>query len=256
MATPQRVLIFDVETAPLLSFHWKVYKENIGIDQMKEHSYMLTWAAKWWGEDRMYSMALKPSEAKRNNDHRIIKGLASLMREADHVVAHNSAKFDVPTMRARLWHLQQPGLGPMKQIDTLRLSRQLRLPRYNLEYLARMMGIDGKHKTDFDLWAKACTGDKEALQQMLEYNEQDVRVLEQVFESLLPHVDRVPRMVNPDYDMEDVCPYCGSPDRWRRGYVENNASRFVKYQCRNPKCGKYYRGWTSRGQSKLATRPL
>ena len=41
-----RLLVLDVETRPNLAYVWKIWDENIGINQIEESTEVICWAAK------------------------------------------------------------------------------------------------------------------------------------------------------------------------------------------------------------------
>jgi len=87
-----RVLIFDIETTPLLSYHWRLWKQNINHKKamVRKEWNILTWAAKWLGEDIIYSDAMTSKEIAKEDDSRLVKQLWNLLDEADVIIAHNS----------------------------------------------------------------------------------------------------------------------------------------------------------------------
>ena len=96
-----RILFLDIETAPSVAFVWKFWKENVGLDQVINNWFMLSWSAKWLGEDNMYYDVLTSVEAIRQNDARICATIWSLLDLADIVVAHNGNSFDLPKIQSR-----------------------------------------------------------------------------------------------------------------------------------------------------------
>jgi len=63
--TSAKVLIIDIETAPIMAFVWGIWQQNVGIQMIKSDWFCLTWAAKWLFEDKVYSGKLTPKEAKK-----------------------------------------------------------------------------------------------------------------------------------------------------------------------------------------------
>ena len=57
--TPARVLILDIETAPMLGYIWGMWKQNVAINQLQSDWFCFTWAAKWLFEDRVYSYRVR-----------------------------------------------------------------------------------------------------------------------------------------------------------------------------------------------------
>ena len=258
MPQPLRLLFYDIETAPLLSHHWRMYKENIGQDQNLADTFMLTWGAKWAGSDQVISDRLTPEEVINQDDSRIVASLADMLRKADVVVAHNGDRFDLPTVNQRIMLLGQEPLGPVETIDTLKLAKKnFRMAMNRLDFLAERMGFGRKIKTEFTLWRDAYQGDERALRDMEEYNKQDVVLLEKVFEKMRPHVSRLKRLFDADHDWQIVCPSCGTEgvDNFqRRGYYRTQASSFPKYQCKT--CGRYHRSRISEKSKRSKLYPL
>lgn len=241
------VLVFDVETAPLLAHVWHPFGDYVGIDQLLHSSFMLTWSAKWYGDDHMMNDRLTGDEALAQDDTRIIESLAELVREADVVIAHNGDRFDIPVLNKRLFLLGLEPLPPITSIDTLKLAKKnFKLARNNLDHIARELGLGGKIKTDFDLWKNAYQGDEDALKEMQTYNDYDVVILEKVFDRMKPYVRRLKRMVDgPGF----TCPFCGSEDLSKAEKpsgedkpYRTQVSTYQMWQCQN--CRKFSRSKT------------
>lgn len=252
MATPMSILFFDVETAPRLSHHWRMYKENIAPSQALKDPFMFTWAAKWRGQKRVRSARLKSGEATAQDDARIVCDLAELMREADIVIAHNVRRFDLPVVNTRLL---KNGLEPLdvpRTLDTLHIARQnFAFATNNLDNIARELGVGRKIKTDFELWADCYMGSNSALEEMERYNKQDVELLEDVFEAMLPYASKgVGRLVRAERPREKACPYCGSEHTWGRGWHDAPVNTYQKRQCQD--CGKYFRHFSAQTHLRLA----
>src|SRR6266699_2886337 len=118
-----KILILDIETAPIRAKVWGIWNQNIYIDQIGDDWFVLTWAAKWLFEKKVYSGRLTSKEAIKQNDKRILKGIWQLLEEADIVVAHNGDKFDLPKLNTRfIIHKLNPPL-PYQSIDTLKVIK-------------------------------------------------------------------------------------------------------------------------------------
>lgn len=255
MSDKQRVLLYDLETAPLLAYIWQPKVDYVPMDLLIHDSFLLTWSAKWYGEKQIRTGILTPGEAVDQDDKRIVTDLAEMIRQADIVIAHNGDRFDIPMFNNRLLQNKLEPLGPIRSIDTLTLARKnFRLAYNKLDYLGEYLGLGRKIKTDFDLWKKCYHGDARALAKMSKYNVQDVKLLEQVFDALKPYVKGLARLIDADFDMEMACPSCGSEDLMRRGLYRTNASTFPKYQCQD--CGRYSKGRVAEKSLKLALTPL
>ena len=84
-----KILILDVETAPNVAYVWRFFKTNVGAKQVVEKGYMLSFAAKWLGEDDIYY-----SDTSNQKEIGLLKDLLPLLEEADMIVAHNGERFD------------------------------------------------------------------------------------------------------------------------------------------------------------------
>lgn len=255
MARPLKVLFFDIETAPLLAHVWTAKVEYVPSDMFVHDSFMLSWAAKWKGSPKVLSDVLTPDEARAQNDKRIVESLASVVREADLLIAHNIDRFDVPMLNNRLLGMKLEPVGPVRTLDTLTLARKaFRLASNKLDYLLRFLGLPRKLKTDFELWRLAYMGDKKALSYMQEYNEHDVVSLEKALDRMMPYLRNAPRFFEAEREGERACPYCGSDKMTPRKYYRTQASTFTQYQCGN--CLKYSRARTTERSKKLGVHPL
>lgn len=87
-----KILIFDLETAPLRAYVWRLWKQNVSpvSGQLQSEWFMLTWAAKWLFENEIMSDSLTPKEVFEEDDSRLTKSIYKLVNEADIVVAHNA----------------------------------------------------------------------------------------------------------------------------------------------------------------------
>ena len=252
---PLKILFFDVESAPMLCYAFDLKVDYIGPHMIVEPPFLLTWSAKWADDDKILSDRLTGKEAKAQDDARLAESLASLIRQADVVVAHNGDRFDLPKLNTRLVTHQLDPVGDVKSIDTLKKARQaFKFPSNRLGELAKSLGLEVKTATDFSLWKRARAGDVPALKEMDAYCQQDVVVLESVFEALRPHVKGLPRLVDAGQFGQRVCPSCGSSDLDPDGVHRTNANSYARFRC--GKCGRHCRSFRQSSAAKLETRPL
>jgi len=114
--TSAKVLILDIETAPIRAYVWGIWNQNVSINQIQSDWFCLTWAAKWLFEDKVYSGKLTPREVKKQEDKRIIKGVWELLNEADIVIAHNCVEENTKVLKADLTWVPA---GTLKEGDEL-----------------------------------------------------------------------------------------------------------------------------------------
>lgn len=206
-----KILILDLESSPLVSYHFQMWKVNIGLNQVIIKPHLLTWAAKWFNESNTFSDKLTSEEALANDDYRIVSSLWDIMNEADIIVAHYGDKFDLPLANARFAIHNMNPLSPYKSVDTKSVaSKNFKLYSNKLDAIAELFGFEGKISTDFLLWRGCMEGDNESLQLMETYNIQDVIVLENVYRKLLPYIKNHPNANLYNNSEEPGCTRCGS----------------------------------------------
>ena len=170
-----KVLILDIETAPMKAYVWKRWKENISLDQTISEWFCLCWSAKWLYQADTMSEVLTPEEVMQEKDSRIMKILWELLNEADIVVTHNGDKFDLPRINSRFIINDLPPTTPYYSVDTCKVcKKQFGFSSNKLDALAGYFGFNGKLDTSFDLWKGCMEGDKYSLICMEQYNIQDV----------------------------------------------------------------------------------
>ncbi|MAQ19389.1 MAG: hypothetical protein CMN30_31895 [Sandaracinus sp.] len=232
-----KILIIDIETAPNIAYVWGAWKQNIGQNQWKQKAHIMSFAAKWLGEEGVFY-----EENRTSDDSRIVKTMFDLLDEADIAVAHNGRKFDFPTIIGRgLVHGYAPP-SPYHVVDTLDTARrEFRFTNNTLANLTQELGIleKGGHKKfpGFELWLECLRGNEEAWDEMREYNIRDVEALEELYLRLLPFMKSHPNVVRGE--KEGVfCPKCGSDNiQWRGYYYTKAGMCYKRFQCMD--CG----GW-------------
>ena len=228
--TSAKVLILDIETAPISAYVWGIWQQNVGTHQIQSDWYCLTWAAKWLFEDKVYSGKLKPKEAVNQDDKRIIQGIWALVNEADIIIAHNGAKFDMPKLNSRfILNDLQPPL-PYQIIDTLlHIRRQFGFSSNKLDYVNKLLNLERKKETNFELWARCMKGNADALSEMETYNVQDVRILEETYLQIRAWIKPHPNMGLFILDeKEHRCPNCGSDKLLEQGKCYNTSANIYE----------------------------
>lgn len=244
-----KVLIFDIETAPMKAYVWKRWKENISLDQTISEWFVICWSAKWLYSEEVMSDTLTSEEAILENDERIVKSLWKLFDEADVVVGHNISGFDVPKMNSRFVVY---GLNPPShyfKVDTFDVAkRNFGFSSNKLDALATSFGIPNKIETNFQLWKDCLDGDEDALYYMTEYNKKDVEIAEAVYLKLRPYIKSHPNISL--LTDRNCCCNCGSEDLElvENKYYCTSVSKFPIYRCKH--CGTLVRG-----RKNVAERP-
>jgi len=250
-----KILLLDIETAPLKSYIWGVWNQNIGhsLNMLESDWFMLTWSAKWLYDDKMYSDKLTTQEVLKEEDARICKSLWLLLEEADVLVAHNGVKFDIKRINTRFLKNGLKPPMPYQVIDTLLHARKrFSITSNKLNYIGKFLGLGEKLDTGgFDLWKRCMEGDSSALEEMETYNIQDVRLLEDVYLELLPFISPHPNVSL--FVAEDICtcPSCGSSNLKWEGRYTTYANTYDAFRCEG--CGSIGRSRTAKPKGKNLT---
>ena len=241
-----RILVLDIETAPKVALVWRFFKENISPKQVKEHGHLLSFAAKFLGDNQIIYC-----ENRKENDYEIISKLVELLDEADVVVMHNGDRFDLPEIRGRaLVHGIKP-FSPVKTVDTYKIAkREFNFPSNSLEYLSYVLDCKikkGGHKKfpGFELWLECLRNNDEAWAEMKTYNILDIQCLEEVYLKMRPWDHLHPNLAI--YNEPEVvqCPKCQSSRLHRRGYAYTATGKYHRYFCLD--CG----GWSRSKYTEL-----
>lgn len=238
-----KVLLLDIETAPMTAFVWKMWKEYIGVNQIESDWYILCWAAKWLNEDIVYSDSLvnykKQYKANPENDKKILESLWRLLDAADIVVTHNGNRFDIKKLNSRFLMNNMLPPSPYRSIDTYVIAKTVfSFSSNKLQYLAKFLGVGEKIDTGgFDLWSECIHGNLDSWSKMIEYNENDIIILEGVYNKLKPWAKTYPNFSVYDETEENQCRICGSSNLKKNGFRYTNNGKYQAFRCRN--CGAF-----------------
>lgn len=231
-----RILLFDIETAPNLSYTWGKWEQNV-ID-FKEQWYMLTFSWKWLG-DKKVNVASLPDwnfsyKKNKTNDEQLVFLLWDLFNEADIIIAHNGDEFDIKKVNARFAFHKLPPPAPYKTIDTKKVAkRYFKFESNSLNDLGQYLKLGEKLKTGgFDLWLGCMSNNKKSWKTMCDYNKQDVILLEKIYLYLRPWMNNHPNISLLNGDTQG-CPNCGSMNLQKRGFNISRTSRMQRWQCKD-----------------------
>lgn len=237
-----RVLLLDIETAPVMADVWSLWNNNVGLNQIVQDWYILSWAAKWLGANGVQYADQRAAE-DIEDDSAILQPLWRLLDEADIVVAHNGERFDIPKINARFIRAGLLPPSPYRVVDTLKIAKKrFKFTSNRLAYLAEFLKVPVKKRVHekfpgHQLWIEVRKGNLAAWREMKLYNVDDVHALEGVYLKLRPWDKMHPNMA---VEAEGhVCPVCGSDHVHPRGYTHTNAGKYQRYVC---ECGAWSRG--------------
>lgn len=178
-----KVLILDIETAPMVSYTWGLFDQNVGLNQIKQEGGILSWSSKWLGEDKVF---YKDVKGDMSRERELLQPLWNMMDEADIVLGQSSNKFDIKKLNAKFLEHNMGSPSSYKKIDTLLLARKhFSFVSNKLEWMSKKFCKIKKLAHDkfpgFSLWSECLKGNKEAWIQMKAYNIQDVKATEELF---------------------------------------------------------------------------
>lgn len=236
--TPVKVLILDIETAPLVGYVWSLWDQNVALNQIVHDWSILSWSAKWLGSDKVIYMDTR-NEKDPRNDKKILQGIWNLMDEADVILGQNSKSFDVKKLNTRFILNGMKPPSSFRQIDTMRLAKKhFSFTSNKLEYLTKKLCVENKkssHKKfgGFELWKECLAGNLEAWKEMEMYNITDILSTEELYHKLKSWDSSINFNVYHDA-FHSQCS-CGSTDYKKHGFVYSNAGKFRRNIC--VKCG-------------------
>lgn len=236
-----KVLVFDIETSPVLAYVWNLFDQNIALNQIHDDWQVLSWSAKWLGDPPNKIMYM--DRRKSNNDKAILKGIWNLLNEADIVVTQNGIRFDQKKLNARfvLNGLKPP--SSYKHIDTLKLAKKhFAFTSNKLEYLTNKLckkykKLKHDKYSGFELWKQCLSGNLDAWKEMERYNKWDVLSLEELYYKLIAWDNNVSFNIYRE-DNKTLC-NCGSNKFAKNGFFYSSVGRYQRYRCSG--CGAEFR---------------
>tara|TARA_R110002153_G_scaffold58217_2_gene159661 strand:+ start:2781 stop:3761 length:981 start_codon:yes stop_codon:yes gene_type:complete len=246
-----KVLFFDIETAPNKMHGWSLWNQNFGLNQIESEWFLLSYSAKWLGQDTVMYEDMEGIVSTENDRH-LLDSLWKLIDEADIVIGQNSKAFDIKKMNARWIMNGYLPPSPYKQIDTLDIAkRNFAFTSRKLEWMTDKLCTNKKLThgkfAGFQLWKECMLDNPEAWLEMKEYNIMDVVSLEELYLRFAAWDNKhVNFNLYNDTVEKHVC-RCGSHRVVEQGYAFTGVSKFQQYRCLD--CGT-----TTRGRTNLFTK--
>jgi DNA polymerase III epsilon subunit-like protein len=218
---------------------WRLWKENIGLEQINNDWFIMSYSAKWLKDSTVYYEDCRDTL----DDIQLLINLHKLLSEADIVVCHN-VKFDIPKIKARMVLNNILPPKPFKTYCTLEAAKKnFNFTSNKLAYLSDKLSSTPKLSHEkypgFKLWAECLKGNQEAWDVMKEYNQVDVLALEDVYLKLKVWDDKHPNVDVYNDNIYSSCVSCNSPNVSEKDYSYTNTGLYKQYQCSD--CGKWMR---------------
>jgi DNA polymerase elongation subunit (family B)/predicted RNA-binding Zn-ribbon protein involved in translation (DUF1610 family) len=242
MAKGPNVLLYDIETSlELVSVFDLQHNDYIDPSSIVLERHLVSVAWKLLDAPKVHAVSLldnqKLFERDPHNDKHVLEVFSKVLMEADVVVGHNSDAFDMKFIETRMLHHNMDPLPPITSLDTYKAAKaRFRFNSNKLTYLGSFLGVGKKMETSHGLWMKVLNGDKKAIKEMVEYNKEDVRLLERVFKKLQPYMAN---HINRELYGEVGCPRCGSNHIQSRGVHRAISNTYQRFQCQE--CHGWFR---------------
>lgn len=245
-----RILTIDIETAPIESYTWGIWEQNVGLEQIKTEWSILSVAAKWLDSNKIiYADTGGNGKSKVRDDTRLLAGIWKLLNEADLIVAQNGVNFDIKKINARLLAAGFSPYSPIRVIDTLQVAKRYfgftsNKLAWMSKHLTKTKKQEHKKFPGFELWLECLNDNPAAWREMKKYNIADVLATEELYLKQRPWISQHPNFNAFVDDTDPCCPKCGEDDLRKEGFAYTQQGKYQQYSCGD--CG----GW-SRGKSNL-----
>ena len=237
LVSPQTIkpkrLFYDIETSYNIVKSWRIgFNINLNMEDIIQERAIITIAYKWEGEEDVTVLSWD-----KGCDKKIIEDFVKVMSEADELVGHNVDRYDTKFIMARALKHNISVLPKYQSTDTLKLAKKhFMLNSNKLDYIAQYLGIGHKTKhRGLEMWDDIILrNDSKALEEMIEYNVQDVFLTEQVYHKLmeysLPKVNHASKQTGDKH----TCPQCGSDHaELHKTYISGTGTKTRLMNCLN-----------------------
>lgn len=250
-----KILVFDIETSPIIARVWGLRDQNVALNQIKEDWAVIAFAAKWFKDPAYKTIYLDQRNAANPlNDKALLQVLWHLLDEADIVITQNGKNFDSPKLNARFLINGMKPPSPYQHLDTYQIVRRIAKGTSNkLEYWTNKLNVKYKKLLHnkfpgMELWNECLAGNIKAWDEMKRYNIHDVLATEEFYMKIrawtpasMPAAYLVP-------DVEVQCDKCGSSQVQFNGYHVTKKYTVRRIHCQA--CG----GWSLGQKTKFGGR--
>jgi len=234
---PIKRLFFDIETSYMTARVWRTGKQWVDANNLIDTTKIICIAYKWQEDNKVKTLVW----SKKQDDSALIKKFIKVLGEADEIVAHNGDRFDIKQLRTRAIKENLLMFPQYRTLDTLKKARKyFSFPSNRLDYIGKFLEVGRKLDHEgFQMWIDVIEGkSQEKLNQMVEYCQQDVILLEDVFHVLSPYVDHNTNFAVHTGGKKWMCPHCGGGEV-QMHHTDTTAMGYIKRHMKC-KCKKQY----------------
>lgn len=232
-----KILVLDIETAPMKAYLWSMWQQGVGLNQIANEWFIMSFAAKWLGdsEDSIIYQDMR-GKMHTEDDTELLDTLWELLDEADFLLTQNGVKFDDKKIKARMILNGYQPPSSYRHIDTLQIAkREFGFTSNKLEWMTDKLCHKYKKQkhgqfAGFELWKECIAENPEAWAECENYNKYDILSLEELYSIVAPWDRRHPNFNLYHSDEHRVC-RCGSVNLKKTGYAYTNLSKFQRYKC-------------------------
>ena len=229
-------MFYDIEVSYFIVSAWRLgYNLSIQPHQIIKYPEVICVSWKWEGEDKVHNLRWDENQS----DKTLIEKFVKELNKANQIVAHNGDRFDLKWLRSRAI-LHGIHMNPRYEtIDTLKIAKsQFNFASNKLDELGKFLQLGQKIHTDYSLWDRIChEKSPEALDEMVKYCDEDVRLLERVYNKLRPYGKVQFNYAKLYGDDNWACPECGSPNvRVNKTYTTPMGVRRYYLRCNTKDC--------------------
>lgn len=224
-----KIFVYDIETAPIMAHVWKLWDNNVGLNQIEADWFIMSFCGKWLGEDEIFYFDQR-DQPEMEDDSYLLSKLWKFLNEADIVIGQNVKRFDTKKVNARFILNGFPKPSTYRQIDTMVIAKdQFGFTSNKLEYMAGKLcpnHVKDGH-TEFpghSLWVECLKGNRRAWEAMERYNRDDVLATEELYNVLSSWDSKLP---NFDIYVDDVL---DMSDWVHDGYVHSQFAKYKRYR--------------------------
>lgn len=224
-----RIFVYDIETAPIMAHVWKLWDNNVGLNQIESDWFIMSFCGKWLGEDEIFYFDQRDA-LNQEDDSYLLSKLWGFLNEADIVIGQNVKRFDTKKVNARFILNGFPKPSTYRQIDTMVIAKeQFGFTSNKLEYMSKKLCPE--HVKDghvefpgHTLWVECLKGNRTAWEAMESYNRDDVLATEALYNVLSSWDSKLPNFDVYVDELLDMAEWV--PD----GFVYTNLAKYKRYR--------------------------
>jgi len=232
-------LFFDIETSYYLVPTFQFWKVNINPDNIIRNKKIICICYKWQYEDTVHRLVW----SKNQDDTKLIKDFIQVIKHADEIVAHNGDKFDMKELRTRAILTNNLMFPVYRTLDTLKKARQyFKFASNKLDYIGKVLNLGRKLDHEgMKMWIDICEHkDEKQLAKMVDYCEQDVILLEDVYMALSPYIYHNTNFAVLKGGQKWHCPECSSQNV-QLSHTDATAMGVIRRHMKCNDCKKFYK---------------